>query len=471
MKKFLHALSFIGKALLLIVLLLAGWVFINATNLIKGKKTADKIKDPSGEKADFLKIQDVYADHSKCPHVASFDGSRFKIENDFLLAWTVPGKGMADYETTRHHYEQGLIKQDLMKFTSIPQKKDGEMVLQFHEFEMEETFIDQAELVRVLHPQESEAMVSVKTRTVRVFDKQEALKNIILPHQVLRNGKDNITTQFSDKDRLWAENSVNDGPLLDFGEEIEFSFSLVSKEKELFLVINSGNKKWMVEEKKSTASDRFLLSLIRAKPLAVAASTLLAMFYLDPQKKFLGNALTLAPFVFFGIQGCVALSYKNEQGSWQHSTIYSPRDWKPLTEVIPLPNNAVRKDGTAQIKARITNQHNLNFVGILPAGTAIPHREETLNAIHTEHSRQGDLADRVNKKNGEFLHLIPGDTATTTFENPAIKPSEDEKETYFLRSSGFISLIRPEYKKLAGEWMEKIPQEAKDHYKKILSKG
>ena len=87
MKKLLNSVKFISKALLLIILLLVGWAFINVANFIKGKKSVEN-KSGAGDLfgADKASADIPYIYDCNCPHVAYFDGKEFKIENDFLPA-------------------------------------------------------------------------------------------------------------------------------------------------------------------------------------------------------------------------------------------------------------------------------------------------------------------------------------------------------------------------------------------------
>src|SRR3989344_1598568 len=159
MKKFLNAFNFLGKALLLIVLLIFGWVFINATNLIKGKKAADKNGDsnsmwgPDSANAD---APPPPGGGGTCPHVALWDGNKFCIENDFLLG--KPQSFAVDQKLIRGLYEQGLVGPDLMKFSSPMKKYNGKIALQLQEIEEEETFVDSLQLIRVIHPAKSEVI-------------------------------------------------------------------------------------------------------------------------------------------------------------------------------------------------------------------------------------------------------------------------------------------------------------------------
>ena len=54
MKKLFESLKFFSKLTFLVLLLMVGWVFVNAQNLFKGKKAEDK-EDP-------FRTKDVFGD-------------------------------------------------------------------------------------------------------------------------------------------------------------------------------------------------------------------------------------------------------------------------------------------------------------------------------------------------------------------------------------------------------------------------
>src|SRR3989344_4945507 len=62
---------------------------------------------------------------------------------------------------------------------------------------------------------------------------------------------------------------------------------------------------------------------------------------------------------------------------------------------------------------------------------------------------------------------MPGDTVDVSSAEPSRALLPGEKETYLFQSAGFYSALRPEYKKAAGNWTEKLSEEAKEQNKKV----
>src|SRR3989344_2667956 len=117
MKKIYNAITFFFKVGFLVILLLFGWVFVHAMNLVKGKKTNKDIGIGNS-----FGVNDAYADvppppgpgpgpGPSCPFVACFDGEGYKLENDILFGR--PKSYWPAYETAKAMYEDGRISPDL----------------------------------------------------------------------------------------------------------------------------------------------------------------------------------------------------------------------------------------------------------------------------------------------------------------------------------------------------------------------
>src|SRR3990167_5796855 len=94
MKKLLNPLSFISKAFLLIAVLIFGWMYINVTNLVKGKKAHD---NNNASNNGLWGADSANADvggggggggggkYTSTPFLAYFDGKQYELENDILF--------------------------------------------------------------------------------------------------------------------------------------------------------------------------------------------------------------------------------------------------------------------------------------------------------------------------------------------------------------------------------------------------
>src|SRR3989344_1011581 len=78
------------------------------------------------------------------------------------------------------------------------------------------------------------------------------------------------------------------------------------------------------------------------------------------------------------------------------------------------------------------------------------------------HNRlEKEVSDVLKSEQGEYVQTIPGDTIDLEFASPELSPSEDKRETYLIRASGFYTALRDENRVAAGNWRDKIPEEAR----------
>ncbi len=152
MKKLFRGISFFFKVVLLVLLLIGGWLYVNVNNLVKGKK----VSDSSGQKLDDLfGMNQAGADVpgggiNTTPFLAYHDGKEYRLENDILFGR--PKSNFSSFELGKRIYEEGLIMPDLYKVTAPVQAINGKLKFQIQEVEPEESFFKWLEVRRVVHP-------------------------------------------------------------------------------------------------------------------------------------------------------------------------------------------------------------------------------------------------------------------------------------------------------------------------------
>lgn len=470
MGKFLNSLKFIGKALLLLLLLIFGWVFVNVQNLTKGKKSG-------GEKdsGDLWGVNQADADapgggpgpgFGSCPHVAYFDGQQFQVENNFLLG---KPQSFSDYAAIRALHEQKLISPDLMKFTSTPLPYNNWLTLKLHEIEdKEETFVSWLKLIHIFHSKDSEIIIDSGFEKLYVVDKDATEKEIVLPSEARINSSRDLTWRFNKKELLWEDHSrdPNDRSF-DQRDSIEFIFHLPMGSEAPYLVFKSMLRGPLTMTRAGARAGFTWLKFVNEPALSRALTLLLAALYLAFEHKSLGDALAFVPFVFGTQSQSIRFSYLDKVGRYRQFLIHEPRDWRYGTEVTRLPKEAVRQDGSLKVRAEFTQRHKLNFIGILPDVKELGYREEVLPVKKAIHSRDGDITEAFSEESSNYAHMISGDEITMEFKNPELGAEESEKETYLMQSSGFYTVLRDELKGRVENWQERISPEAKRYTKEM----
>lgn len=458
MKKFFNSFKFILKAFFLIVILLLGWAFINVTNLIKGKKLqSDNQKSGDSWGADSANA-DVPAGggSTHCPHVAYFDGSKFKIENDFLC-----GK-------FSHYFRTIALRPDLIRFYHSPKKYNGKLIFQLQENEAEESFINRIKFIRVAHSKNSEVIVDSGFEKFYVIDRA-LLKKIIPAKEVVVNGVKDLSGRFNDRKKFFDNRLKSDGLILNKNDRLEFVFSGLSRDSKPVLIIKSTFRDFMLGEA-GEAEKSFLFRLFYS-PIAVRIGLFaVAALYFVLGRKISGYLPAFLPIVFGMAQKSIIFSYEDETGKFKQAAINKPRAWNFSSEAVVLPERAIREDGTMRIKAEFTKRHKLAFVGIWQNETNLPYRSEELLVKSAKSSRLGDVISLVNGGDNKPLHMIPGDAVSIELEDPKISLNNGEKETYLMQSFGVYTPLSLKYKKIAGDWLKKIPAEVRAYYGQMANK-
>lgn len=455
-KKTLRFLELISKAVLLALLLIVGWVFVNITNLVKEKKKAEK------DSPDLFDSKTVYADTpggppNSCPHVAYFDGKKFLIENDFLLG--KPQSFLADFGAIKHLYEAGRVGPDLLKFHAEPQLYNGKLTLRLQEIEVEETFVKWLKLFRVIHPRTSEVVVNSNFTDFHVYDREYLKKNIMLPLSAQCNNSENISHLFQKRDGLWGDQNDQE-KVFEKNDEIRVVFRNLKPDEPANLIVKSMHRDWMAGEAKDIIRASRLLSLVRYPHMARVFLLVAAALHLALGRKTTGTTLALLPFIIGGQTHSMVFSYRDLRDKKHPIVVHEPRDWRYATERIDLPPAAVQKDGSLTLLLDFTNRHKLDFLGVIQGAEELTVQVEELSVEEVKHSRLGKLQDAGKEASSCYIHMIPGDTVDVAFQNPTVVPKPEEKVSCLMQSSGFYTALREENKVLAGNWQERISEEA-----------
>lgn len=469
MKKFFNSFKFILKAFLLVIILLLGWAFINITNLIKGKKLSEKdslSKNMFGADGAMAEAPGgepppggggIFA----CPFVAYFDGKKFQIENDFLC-----GKFSRYFQW---FFLSKISKPDLLKFYHAPKKRDGKLTFQLQENEAEESFISRLKFIRVAHPKNSEVVVDSGFEKFYVIERA-MLENITPAKEVLVNGIKDTFGRFNDQKKFFTNGFEFDSLILNKNDRMKFIFSGLKRDAEPILIVKSTFRDFLMGEVGEAKKIMPLASVFYSPTVLRVGLLFMAALYFVFGRKTFGNWPAFLPIVF-GVQAkSIIFSYQDKTGNFVKAAVNKPRAWNFSSEAIALPKEAIMEDGTMRVEAEFTRRHKLAFAGVLQDEISLPYRSEELYVKSAKSSRLGDVTEIISEKNNKSLHLIPGDSVDIEIEDPKISLNKSEKETYLMQSFGVYTPLSSKYKKIAGDWLKKIPAEVRDYYARMVNK-
>src|SRR3989344_6784877 len=484
-KIFNTSVSFVrstGSFLFLFALLVFGWSFLNVVNLIKGKQSN---LDEKSLRSQLFKANVARADVPKgtsTPFLAYFDGKEYKLENDIMFGR--PKSYYDSYEIARSLYDDGRIYPDLYKINAPVKPYGGKLLFQIQEIEMEESYFKWLRLKRVVHPKNTEVFVDSEYRKFYVVDTKRLEQDIVPPDSVVKGEEDAVS-------RI-----TSGGLVLQKGDAFEMTFKNLKPGKTAHLVVKSWFRDWVLglEKNQTQISSPFysMFSSGALKHAFIMLHILLAGWDLN-RKGLIFATLPASPFVMgtgdSGDSGdtgdtgdtaeygsskdacCFAYQYKDQSGNYRLASISEPRAWQYNTEFIELPREAVLPDGTLSIKMTAGRKHVLGFIGALQGAEGIQkeYQEEEPELLYARHNRLGkEVADVLKSEQGECVQTIPGDTINLEFAAPRISPSGDEKETYLIRASGFYTALREKNKIAAGNWRDKISDEARTRLSSLV---
>ena len=477
-------MAFISKALLLIAVLIFGWMYINVTNLVKGKKAQDHglgNNDLWGADSANADVGGVGGDNkgTSTPFLAYFDGKEYLLENDILFGR--PTSFNAKYETAKQKYENGLVSPDLYKIAAKIEPVNNKLLFQIQEREIEESFFKWLKLTRVVHPQNAEIIVNSDYTKFYVLKRRGLEESLVLPAAIITRKGVDIAARIADKELVWqqevSDNDKEASIRFQKNDSVEVLFRNLKKDAAPFLVTKSWFRDWIPGYSDDWAAPNTFAALFQRSPLNIArAMTLLALIPAAWLLHKIGlgeGAIAVVPLIF-GYQSCsLVYEYKDAKGSYRQVAVSEPRAWHYNTEIIELPRESVSLDGELRLRISSTKRHTLGFVGITQQMENIEEKqfqqEEVKLSRAYHHRLKKDVTAELNNADNEYVHLVTGDVVDLEFDASNASIGKDQRETYVIQSSGFYTALRPEYKKFADDWEARRTAEDKKRRGQLVS--
>ncbi len=482
MRKFLSSIAFISKALLLIAVLIFGWMYINVTNLVKGKKAHD---NNSTSNNSLWGADSANADapggkgNPSTPFLAYFNGKEYKLENDILFGR--PTSFNAKHETARQKYEAGLISPDLYKIAAKVAPVNGKLLFQIQEREIEESFFKWLKLRRVTHPKNTEIIVDSDYTKFYVLKRRELEDSLVLPAAITTTNGINLAARIADKRLVWrqevSDNDKDTSIRFQKNDSVKVIFRNLKKDAAPFLVTKSWFRDWIPGYSDDWAAPNTFAALFQHSPLGNIKTAALLPIILGVwllHKIGLGEgAFAVAPFIF-GYQSCsLVYEYKDAEGNYQQVAVSEPRAWHYNNEIIELPRESVSTNGDLRLRVTSTKRHTLGFVGITQQMGDVEEKQfmqEEVRLSRAYHHRLGqNITAELNNRGNEYIHMVTGDVVDLEFDAPDTPVGENQKATYVIQSSGFYTALRPEYKKFADDWETRRAAEDKKRRGQLVS--
>lgn len=475
-------MAFVSKALLLVAMLVFGWMYVNVSNLVKGKKAHD---NSSASNDGFWGPDSASADvpggekgSPSTPFLAYFENGAYKLENDILFGR--PTSFNASYEVSKQKYEDGMVSPDLYKIAAKIEPVNNKLLFQIQEREIEESFFKWLKLARVTHPKGTDIIVGSEYDKFFVLKTNELKKRVIMPNKIVarRSGVD-LTSRIANADLMLEHTTVDKGSSISFQKDdsIELVFSGLKQDKILYLVTKSWFRDWIPGFSDDRAFSNTFAALFQRSPLNIArAMVLLALIPATWLLHKIGlgeGAFAIVPFIV-GYEECsLVYEYKDSRGRYTKIAVSEPRAWRYNNEIIILPRESVSSGGELQLRITSTKRHTLGFVGVTQQIEDIEEKQfkqEEVRLTRAYHHRlEKDVTAELNSHGNEYVHMVTGDVVDLEFDAPKASMGENLKETYIIQSSGFYTALRPAYRRFADDWQAKRVAEDKGRRGQLVS--
>ena len=434
-----------------------------------------------------------------CPYFYTWDGEKFRIENDFLIGF--PSTFFSDYDTGQKKYGAGETGPDLYKLkNAFKRNKEGKLVFQIREIEPEESFIDHLALTRVVYPKDGELIVDSTRSRFWIFAKQEVDRSEGVENQEIMVEGKKVPPSFSDTRRV-LENKIGETEeyTLESGDVMEISGNVTQPQEHFFLLLGSWYRDWTAGEipqlEKASGSVLSSFLLPDAFSWSVRGVSKVALFFLmagvvwtlgtasiivqkvtrghknsdqyNETKKLADAFGTPEAFANFphSDRGSLMVEYWNwNEGVFQLAHIIQPRAYRRDVEALALPQSqAVNKEGKARVRITATKRHIVSSASFFAPKTVRQADTEKLSVVSVSHDRLGNLKSEVVEKqhSGGYLHTISGDKVEVVFDGAASEIPGGKKEAYLLSARGFYTPLSDESARLAGNWVDKLDPESR----------
>lgn len=437
------------------------------------------------------------------PFICVWDGQQYVYENDFLFG--KPGTFFGNASDGKVWYEAGGIGHDYYKIQTHPNIENGLLRFQIKEVEPEESYIDYLSMLSVVSPIGSTVVVDSNHNKYTAFDTTEIEnRHGIRSERISLNGKE-VETGLLDGDGVLngtpgdsEDHTMAPGDYI----EAEASVDISSGGEDLYVFIRSHFRDWVASEFSSLLDETlnvhkkgikdelretvralstrmFVQSIARIPVLLVALVIVSAasLFQYSAGQRTSNNLnQSLIPVVENTIPsahashptGCNSLVVEYYDGtSFVFVDVIEPRFYRPTTEAVKIPKEAIAKNGKVRIKITSTKYHRVWGVALAkPERTHSTRFEKLLLKTAYHLKEQKDYTAILNsQRNGEYMHLIPGDVVDIEFADSTKAFGSGEKREFVLVAGGIYTPLSKEVELELGNWIAELDAEAREWLK------
>lgn len=427
------------------------------------------------------------------PFLATWDGKKFSLENDFLFGKPSTNRS-ENFSIAKEMYESAANRGDKYLIQNAIQPIGNKLVFQIREIEPEISYIDYFRMSYFQKNDDSVYFVTSDHKEVLALTKKDAgtksftqkvryNKNIDISSQMLAR-LDTILNSEKDRSKIFTQELLKD-------DTLEIEGGSIDQNKHVYLLVESLFRDWTVGEifqnkeiTKNIAHHFFAISSVRnwvkspVKMLSLGLIFALSYFGLNDRNKnenqesILSQAFDVSE-VHADIPSVKSLLidyFDPTTNEYKNIEIIEPRYFQASSHLIKLPAEAIQ-NGKVLMKIQATKRHRVTCASLIVTKNEISSVETTpLELTKAYHRRtKQDFTKKLSKKNKEYLVTWPSDVVDLEFNSPVEDSNSLKNIGFVLEADGFYAAASKDIQKKLGDWVSRLDAESASFLKEMYT--
>ncbi len=422
---------------------------------------------------------------SSTPFLATWDGVKFNLENDFLFG--KPNTNRAStFDLAQKMYESNVNRGDKYIIQNTIKKRDGKFIFQIKEIEPEVSYIDHFSISYFKHQKTKSPIVTSDHESILFFEKNRMAENQP-KQQIIFNKKENISKEMQSRLVSIFNNQKYDRKMflqeMQPNEIIEIEATGLEESQDVYLILESKFRDWtlgeLLKEKNRITSGFYFLNLknfLDSPRQLIRSFSLILVFLLSyigfgvnrnfeqKNESILSKAFDLQTVYADVPAKSLKISYLQD-ASYQHIDVIEPRYYQSSTQAIKIPKEAI-KNSSVSLRIYSTKKHHVTCAAVITAKNLEEAVTEKLKLVKAYHRRLGkDFTEILSKKNNEYMETWPGDIVDVEFEAPQEEIANEL--SLVLQADGFYSCPSKKITAENGDWVSRLDKESLSFLKEL----
>lgn len=429
---------------------------------------------------------------SSTPFLATWNGKRFNLENDFLFS--KPRTISSIYlPVAKRMYEENFDQGDKYIIQNEVQPLGDRLVFQIREIEPEVSYIDSL-TISFFEKKHDHAYFVTSDHTELLSMPRIALQKSALEQSAIFNRDVDVSAHMSHRFgdiSKYAHSQPSFIQELEKDDFIEVTGSTVTEHDELYLLLESKYRDWTIGEifkerekilsNMSFASIHTLENWLKSPIKMVSLMLIIALSFIgmskakddESQESILSRAFDInvaradLPAGSDGGKSLLVEYKSSADHTFKNIEIVEPRYFQSSAYLIKIPHEAIH-DGKVQLRITATKRHHVTCARLIRAGqeelAAVPSEPLELVKAYNRRTKEDGVA-KLTAKDNDYLVTWPGDVVDLEFKLPHAKDVADLG--FVLQAHGFYVAASREIQTQLGDWVSRLDPESAAFLKEL----